>query len=777
MKKTFALIGITYLVVVVPAAWAERPEKPLVDRVRDAIDRGVRFLREEQRADGSWEVDAACVANPGGWSSLAMLAMLNAGVPPDDPAMVKGLKWLRSLKPARTYVVGLQTMVYTLAGQDEDKERIQKNADWLLKERMYVDGLFGGWTYSEEERTGMASHTPDNSNTQYALLGLHEAHLAHAKIDDQVWQEIREFYKRTQHDDGGWGYTALAANGSTLTMSVAGLCGLLIAGQELDEKRETALLNGTFTDCGHYRENPNVIRAINYIARHFLVEERRGNIFYNLYGLERAGRLTGLRFFGDHDWYREGCEHLVRWQDSEGFWIGRGFEQYKTLATSFAILFLSKGRTPIMISKLVHGPDQDWNNDHNDARNLVDFASRELFKRQPLAWQVFDAKRGIINNTHAELLGLAGELMQSPIAYFNGHEVPQLTHAEEDLLKEYVDQGGFILAEACCGRAEFDRGFRDLMQRLFPDTPLQPLAPDHPVWRSHFLVAPGSFKLEGIDRGCKTVVIYAPQDMSCYWESNQFGDGRAQQAFRLGANIIAYATGMEVPKPRLSVPQIIRDHGDSPRVQRGYLKAAQLRYEGDWQPAPHGLRNLLIHLQDEDKLLVSARVEPLFPSQQSVLDHKFLYLHGRQAFSVDEAGIKLLRSDLQTGGLLFADACCGKEPFDKAFRALVNQLYPGRKLEKIPVADELYSAELNGRAITRVRCRREPATAGNPTAGYVDVPPALEGIRIGNRWVIIYSKYDIGCALERHQSSDCLGHDYASAIRLGTAAVRYALNR
>ena len=59
----------------------------------------------------------------------------------------------------------------------------------------------------------------------------------------------------------------------------------------------------------------------------------------------------------------------------------------------------------------------------------------------------------------------------------------------------------------------------------------------------------------------------------------------------------------------------------------------------------------------------------------------------------------------------------------------------------------------------------------------MEVPPALEGVRIGNRWVIIYSKYDIGCALERHQSSDCLGHDYASAIRLGTAAVRYALNR
>src|SRR5262249_58114430 len=171
-----------------------------------------------------------------------------------------------------------------------------------------------------------------------------------------------------------------------LTMSVAGLCGLIIAGQELNEKRETPVGNGAFANCGLYSENANVSRAINYTARHFQIAERERfhNVFYNLYGLERAGRLTGLRFFGDHDWYREGCEYLVRRQDSGGAWVGSSFEKHPVLATSFALLFLSKGRTPIMISKLVHGPGEDWNNDHNDARNLVDFASRELFKRQPL---------------------------------------------------------------------------------------------------------------------------------------------------------------------------------------------------------------------------------------------------------------------------------------------------------------------------------------------------------------------------------------------------------
>ena len=58
-----------------------------------------------------------------------------------------------------------------------------------------------------------------------------------------------------------------------------------------------------------------------------------------------------------------------------------------------------------------------------------------------------------------------------------------------------------------------------------------------------------------------------------------------------------------------------------------------------------------------------------------------------------------------------------------------------------------------------------------------DVDPHLEGIKINGRWAVIYSKYDIGCALEKHKSTDCLGHDPDSALRLGTAAVLYALKR
>src|SRR5205823_5979296 len=140
----------------------------------------------------------------GGESSLAMLALLHSGVSPDDPVMKRGLEYLRKVKPAHTYVVGLQTMVFANPGKVEDRKRIQDNVEWLVKARIMNGGQLQGWSY------GQGGGGPaDASNTQYALLGLHDANqLGGAKIDREVWVSIRDIYTRAQNRDGGWGYTA-----------------------------------------------------------------------------------------------------------------------------------------------------------------------------------------------------------------------------------------------------------------------------------------------------------------------------------------------------------------------------------------------------------------------------------------------------------------------------------------------------------------------------------------------------------------------------------------
>jgi len=446
------------------------------------------------------------------------------------------------------------------------------------------------------------------------------------------------------------------------------------------------------------------------------------------------------------------------------------------VATSFSLLFLSKGRTPVLMTKLAYNRGDDWNNKRSDCKNLVAFVSKELFKGQPMAWQIFDSRTKPAEQED-QVKELAAELLQSPVTYFNGHNRAP-TGKERDILREYLNNGGFVFAEACCGRPEFDADFRAMCKEMFPDNPLTLLPDSHAVWLASgkFAVPPGEFPLWGIQQGCKTILMYSPKAISGYWEGNATSIGRAATAFQLGANIIAYATGLEAPKPRLTEVEIFKGDLKS-AVRRGFLRVAQIKHEGDWQPAPLAMRNLMADVR-KSGLDVSLETIPLPLASDNIVDFRFLYMHGRSAFNFQKQQMNQLRFNLETGGVLLADACCGAKSFDTSFRTFMDQLWEDKKLklQPIPLTDELYSHQLNGEALRELRCRREGAD-GKPEPGFKNVTPLLEGIKLNNRWVVIYSKYDLGCALEKHKSTDCLGYDYDSALKLGKAAVFYSLKR
>ncbi|HEX4591659.1 MAG TPA: DUF4159 domain-containing protein, partial [Gemmataceae bacterium] len=300
--------------------------------------------------------------------------------------------------------------------------------------------------------------------------------------------------------------------------------------------------------------------------------------------------------------------------------------------------------------------------------------------------------------------------------------------------------------------------------------------------------SPGFVPLEGIEQGCKTVVVFSPQPLAGYWEINQWNpntlrtnvpaEDRGTQAFRLAGNIIAYATGMEMPKPRLTKVDLPDDREDR-RLPRGFLRVAQLKHEGDWQPAPRAMTNLMQSVRAEHKLDVTLQKEELSVDSRDIFLYKFLYMHGRRAFDIPAERLENLRADLKIGGLLLADACCGKTEFDRAFRTFAARLFPDAKLEPIPPDDPLFGEDINGRgnAITNVRLRKERPDGGTEAEFHDTRPTYLEGIKVNGRWAVIYSKYDIGCALEKHASSDCRGYDHDSAIKIGTAAVLYSLKK
>ena len=139
-------------------------------------------------------------------------------------------------------------------------------------------------------------------------------------------------------------------------MTCAGISSLIITGLKRFQGQES-LVGDQIQNCGKGGIDVNLQRGIDWMASHFRVGENFGIgqqwRYYYLYGLERAGRLTGQRFFGEHDWYREGAEKLVHDQDKlQGFWQGagpvEGQEPVGLVTTSFALLFLAKGRAPVL---------------------------------------------------------------------------------------------------------------------------------------------------------------------------------------------------------------------------------------------------------------------------------------------------------------------------------------------------------------------------------------------------------------------------------------------
>ena len=106
----------------------------------------------------------------------------------------------------------------------------------------------------------------------------------------------------------------------------------------------------------------------------------------------------------------------------------------------------------------------------------------------------------------------------------------------------------------------------------------------------------------------------------------------------------------------------------------------------------------------------------------------------------------------------------------------MGQMFPDHPLQAIPADHELFS-EVTGHRIDTVQLRKMVAGTANAAmkSRTETGPPVLEGIEIDGRYAVVYSRYDISCALENQASLACDGYVEEDAMKLAMNIVLYAM--
>lgn len=194
----------------------------------------------------------------------------------------------------------------------------------------------------------------DNSNTQFAILGLLAA-VQHDLPLERACALIVQRFHVSQQQDGHWNYRFSGKQKGRPAMTAAGLLGLAIQyGLAHDQDRSASKVGQV--------QDPAVEKGFHYLAQFIdkpLGEKRprpKKNDpldYYFLWSVERCGVLYKRRQIGGKDWYPWGVELLLDHQQSDGRWMHGNYPgSPKPIAdTCFALLFLKRANLAKELTK------------------------------------------------------------------------------------------------------------------------------------------------------------------------------------------------------------------------------------------------------------------------------------------------------------------------------------------------------------------------------------------------------------------------------------------
>lgn len=369
-----------------------------------------------------------------------------------------------------------------------------------------------------------------------------------------------------------------------------------------------------------------------------------------------------------------------------------------------------------------------------------------------------------------------------PLLYVTGWTpMPRLSDAMIERLRRYLYDGGTLVVHAQCGRQEFVETARREIRRLFPDRELAPIDTDSPLLHAHYDIEEmrvrkddEPFKsmkpyLEAVYLGCRPAVIFSPIDLNCGWDvvNHPIEGGilyHQNDAARLGVNIVATTLANFEYARAFSARRVYHQQGEETRDE---LVIGQLVHNGDWDPTPHALPNLMKYVQQNTTLNVQFKRQVLDPAQVEVFEHPVLYMTGLRDFRLSDTQVERLRQYLSGGGVLIADAAAGRKAFDVAFRREIARVLPDAELEVLPIASPVYQMPF--------KIRRVDYTPLGQARHVGLEAPVLEGITLDGQLAVVYSPLSLSNGWEELGFAYADGYQSDDALRIGVNLLSYAM--
>lgn len=336
--------------------WRPKDPKIPASSIDGAIRKGLDWLKEvppKAGVPGNRMDDV---------NELVLYTLLHGGLAASDPALAGYLRPVVDREPDRVYNAALGAMALARLDRAGYQWRIAQQAQFLVDNQCengqwaygapvdWDPRVTGDWIAQKSGLYGLkyppgfrpvpgkassgrkiairqrarVTKTGDNSNAQYAALGLRACAEADVQVDPRCIADALRWWESDQNKDGSWGYSRGEDDAGRATMTAGGVGSMVIFRWMLHQP---------------WTGQPPLKRGMEWLEANVKGKLPKWHIYY-LYGVERAGMLYGTDLIGTKDWYDDGAAWLIEHQEKNGSWRN-------VTDTCFAILFLKRSTSPL----------------------------------------------------------------------------------------------------------------------------------------------------------------------------------------------------------------------------------------------------------------------------------------------------------------------------------------------------------------------------------------------------------------------------------------------